>query len=164
MKIMSNFFNQDKCNYKDTDLIALSDAKLIPVSNVNDDMFVQEMLGQTIAFELLEKTIVAPCNGILEVMYPTGHAFAIRMHNGMGILVHVGIDTVNLKGKGFKVLAKQGQKVKAGQKILEVNQDIIKQHGYDPTTMLIITEPLNENEKVKFIDYGTVKRGQVINL
>lgn len=164
MKIMSNFFNQDKCNYKDTDLIALSDAKLIPVSNVNDDMFAQEMLGQTIAFELLEKTIVAPCNGILEVMYPTGHAFAIRMHNGMGILVHVGIDTVNLKGKGFKVLAKQGQKVKAGQKILEVNQDIIKQHGYDPTTMLIITEPLNENEKVKFIDYGTVKRGQVINL
>lgn len=164
MKIMSNFFNQDKCNYKDTDLIALSDAKLIPVSNVNDDMFAQEMLGQTIAFELLEKTIVAPCNGILEVMYPTGHAFAIRMHNGMGILVHVGIDTVNLKGKGFKVLAKQGQRVKAGQKILEVNQDVIKQHGYDPITMLIITEPLDENEKVKFIDYGTVKRGQVINL
>lgn len=164
MKLMSKLFNKEECNYNDTDIIALANAEMISPSEVNDEMFSQQMLGQTIAFKLQDKIVVAPCNGVLEVMYPTGHAFAIRMHNGMGILVHVGIDTVNLKGKGFKVLAKQGQQVKAGQKILEVNQEVIKQNGYDPTTMLIVTEPLHENEKIKIIDYGTVKRGQVISL
>lgn len=164
MKLMSKLFNKEENNYNDTDIIALANAEMISPSEVNDEMFAQEMLGQTIAFDLHDKTIVAPCNGVLEVMYPTGHAFAIRMHNGMGILVHVGIDTVNLKGKGFKVLAKQGQQVKAGQKILEVDKELIKQNGYDPTTMLIVTEPLHENEKIKVIDYEAVKRGQIINL
>lgn len=164
MKLMSKLFNKEENNYNDTDIVALANAEMITPSQVSDEMFAQEMLGQTIAFKLHDKTIVAPCNGVLEVMYPTGHAFAIRMHNGMGILVHVGIDTVNLKGKGFKVLAKQGQEVKAGQKMLEVNQAIIEQNGYDSTTMLIITEPLQEHEKIKYIEYGTVKRGQVINL
>lgn len=164
MKLMSKLFNKEENNYNDTDIIALANAEMISPSEVNDEMFAQEMLGQTIAFDLHDKTIVAPCNGALEVMYPTGHAFAIRMYNGMGILVHVGIDTVNLKGKGFKVLAKQGQQVKAGQKILEVDKELIKQNGYDPTTMLIVTEPLHENEEIKVIDYGAVKRGQIINL
>lgn len=164
MKFMSKIFDKRECEYADNEIIALADAEMIPAAEVNDEMFAQEMLGQTVAFRLQDKAVVAPCNGVLEVMFPTGHAFAIRMHNGMGILVHVGIDTVNLKGKGFKVLAKQGQQIKAGQKILEINQEIIKQHGYDPTTMLIVTEPLDENEKIKFIEYGAVKRGQVINL
>ena len=163
MKLFSKLLKKEEKIYSDNDIVALADAQIIPVSEVNDEMFAQEMLGQTIAFQLLDHTVVAPCNGKLEVLYPTGHAFAIRMNNGRGILVHIGINTVDLKGHGFKVYAKQGDNVKAGQKILDVDLSFIKEKGYDSTTMLIITEPL-ENEKLNFMDQGTVKRGQIINL
>lgn len=163
MKLLSKLLSKDVHEYGDNDIIALANATMIAAAEVSDAMFAEQMLGQTIAFVLEDKTIVAPCNGTLEVMYPTGHAFAIRMNNGMGILVHVGINTVNLQGNGFKVLAKQGDTVKAGQIILEVNLDLIKKSGYDSTTMMIVTEPLNENESVDYIDYGKVERGQIIN-
>ena len=163
MGLFSKIFNKEEMVYEDGDIVALANAEMIPASNVGDEMFAQEMLGQTIAFVLKDKTVVSPANGTLEVMYPTGHAFAVRMKNGMGILVHVGIDTVSLKGKGFKVFAKQGDNVKAGQKILEVDSETIRAAGYDPTTMLIITEPLEDGARISFTDYGEVNRGQKIN-
>ena len=96
-------------------------------------------------------------------MYPTGHAFAVRGNNGIGILVHVGINTVNLKGKGFKVHAKQGASVKAGQKLLTIQTDQIKEAGYDLTTMLIITEQVKEGERIQFTCQDSVEKGQIIN-
>ena len=164
MKLFRKAFNKEETEYADTSIVAIADAEMIPAKKVDDVMFAQEMLGQTIAFKLKSETIAAPCNGILEVMYPTGHAFAIRMQNGMGILIHVGINTVNLKGKGFKVLAKQGDHVRAGQKIVNINSAVIKENGYDSTTMLIVSEPLEENGNVNFIDFGMVKGGQIINM
>lgn len=149
--------------YNDTDIIALANADIIPVEEINDPVFSKELLGQTIAFNLLDETIVAPCNGVLEVMYPTGHAFGIRRPDGLEILVHVGINTVNLKGKGFKLYAKQGDTVKAGQKLLKVSAEWIRDEGYDLSTMLIITKQLKEGEKVKFTDKKHVTRGDIIN-
>lgn len=81
----------------------------------------------------------------------------------MGILVHVGINTVNLKGQGFKLYAKQGEEVKAGQKLLQIKREKIKEAGYDLTTMLIISEPINKDDKVEFSCINTVEKGQVIN-
>ena len=162
MGLFSSLKKEEK-QYKDTDIIALANADIIPTEEINDPVFSKEVLGQTIAFHLQDETIVAPCNGVLEVMYPTGHAFGIRRPDGLGILVHVGINTVNLKGKGFKVLAKQGETVKAGQKLLKVSAEWIRDEGYDLTTMLIITEQLHEGERVEFTDKKHVARGDIIN-
>ena len=96
-------------------------------------------------------------------MYPTGHAFGIRRPDGLGVLVHVGINTVNLNGKGFKLYAKQGETVKAGQKLIKVSTEWIRDEGYDLSTMLIITEPLNKDERIQFIDKKHVTRGEIIN-
>lgn len=156
-------FKKKEIQYDDTDIIALANADIIPVEEINDSVFSKELLGQTIAFNLLDETIVAPCNGVLEVMYPTGHAFGIRRPDGLEILVHIGINTVNLKGKGFKLYAKQGETVKAGQKLLKVSAEWIKDEGYDLSTMLIITKQLKEGEKVKFTDKKHVTRGDIIN-
>lgn len=156
-------FKKEERVYDDKDIIAMTDAKIVPVSEIKDPVFAKELLGQTIAFELYNDVIVAPCNGTLEVMYPTGHSFGIRRSDGMSILVHIGINTVNLKGKGFKVYAKQGEQVKAGQKLLRVDREYIKDEGYDLTTMLIITEQVNEGEKVQFTSETTVKKGDIIN-
>ncbi len=134
---------------------------MIEPQKINDKMFANEMLGKTVAFIPTSKEIYSPCDGTLEVMFPTGHAFAVRMKDGTGILVHVGINTVDLNGKGFKTFAKQGDKVKAGQKLLEVDFDLIKQEGYDTTTMLIITEPVDNKEYV-FSEFGPKAKYEII--
>lgn len=157
-----NIFSKKDRKYSDTSIVAIADANVVPVKEINDPVFAKENLGQTIAFDIKDNIIVSPCNGILEVMYPTGHAFAVRRNDGMGILVHVGINTVDLKGQGFKLYVKQGEKIKAGQKILKVDDKLIKKAGYDLTTMLIITEPVNK-EKVQFSCENKVKKGQIIN-
>lgn len=126
---------------------------MISPKEINDPMFAEEMMGQTIGFILSDGEVVAPAIGRLEVLFPTGHAFALRMNDGTRLLIHIGIDTVNLKGKGFKVLKKQGDRVKAGEIVVKVDLDTVKQAGYDATTMLIVTEPIHDGEKNNFIGF-----------
>lgn len=84
-------------------------------------MFAQEIMGQTIGFVPKNGLIVSPANGTLEVVFQTGHAFGVRMQDGTGLLVHIGINTVDMNGKGFKIFARQGDTVKAGQPIIFVD-------------------------------------------
>lgn len=121
---------------------------MISPKEINDPMFAEEMMGQTIGFILSDGEVVAPATGRLEVLFPTGHAFALRMNDGTRLLIHIGIDTVNLKGKGFKVLKKQGDRVKAGEIVVKVDLDTVKQAGYDAITMLIVTEPFMMEKKI----------------
>ena len=114
------------------------------------------------AFKLKDKEVYAPCNGTLEVLYPTGHAFAIRMKDNTGILVHIGINTVKLKGKGFTVFAKQGQEVKAGDKIVAVDLKTIKNAGLDDSVILIKTEEGSDPPVFKK-KIGEVKAGDIIS-
>lgn len=147
----------------DEDIVAIADGKLIDVHTVSDSVFAEEMMGKSTAFEYDKDkiTICSPANGTLAVMFPTGHAFGVIMTNGVELLVHIGIDTVNANGDGFKVLGKkQGDPVKAGDPIVEV--DLKKLRGnYDMPVMLIIT---NANDKqIEFIEPQNVTRGQIIN-
>lgn len=145
------FFKKRNKFYTDTDIISPVDGVMIPVTDVKDSVFAEQLMGQTIAIQPTDKTLtlVSPANGLLEVLYPTGHAYAIRMKNGLGLLVHIGIDTVELHGKGFKVLAKQGEMVKAGTPIVMVNFRELLKAGYEITTMVIVTENPNA-EKIIF--------------
>jgi PTS system glucose-specific IIA component len=148
-------------NTSDEDIVALADGELIDVSTVSDPVFAEEMMGKSIAFRYEGKTVLcSPANGTLGVLFPTGHAYGIVMNNGVELLVHCGIDTVNAKGDGFRLLdRKQGDPVKAGDPIVEV--DISKlSKTYDMSTMLIIT---NANGKeYEFIEPQHVTRGQQV--
>uniref|UniRef100_UPI003FF050AC PTS sugar transporter subunit IIA n=1 Tax=Holdemanella porci TaxID=2652276 RepID=UPI003FF050AC len=146
----------------DDAIITLGNGELIDVTTVSDAMFAEQVMGKTAAFKLTDKTVVSPANGTVEVAFETGHAFAVRMKDGTGILVHIGIDTVSLNGKGFKMLAKVGQEVKAGQPMVEVNWNTVNNAGLDASTMLIITEPV-EGKDYNFIDPLTVSDYQQIN-
>lgn len=145
---------------KDDEIVACANGKLIPIEEVSDPAFASKMMGDGIALELHEETICAPCNGSLDVAYPTGHAFGITRNDGVGMIIHIGVNTVESNGKGFKVLVKQGQTVKAGDPLVKVDLKALKEK-YDMTTMLIITDP-NEKE-ISFIDCTEVKKGQVIS-
>ena len=116
-------------NAADEDIVALADGQMIDVTTVSDPMFAEKMMGDSIAFsyEGDKVTICSPANGTLSAIFPTGHAFGVTMKNGVELLVHIGIDTVNSKGDGFKVLGKkQDQAVKAGDPIVEVDLKKLK--------------------------------------
>ncbi len=83
-----------KKEFNDDQIVSIVDGDMISPSEINDQMFSQEMMGKTIGFKLDGDTIVAPINGTLSVMYPTGHAFGIEQENGLSVLVHIGIDTL----------------------------------------------------------------------
>ena len=113
--------------------------KLIPLQEVNDQVFSSEMLGKGIAIYPEKQLIVAPADGTITVTYESGHAFGIRTDQGAEILIHIGIDTVNLNGEGFDCKVSQEQQVKKGDILGTFNIDGIKNAGYDPTVMIIIT-------------------------
>lgn len=161
MGLFSKFKKQDTPKYKNTDIVAVVNGEMIPPSQISDSVFAEEVMGKTVGFLPSDGNIVSPVNGKVEVMFPTGHAFAVRMADGTGIMVHIGVDTVELNGKGFKTLVKQDATVSAGQKIVEVDLDAVKAAGLDTVTMLIITEPVKE--QYDYIDYGSVTQGQIIN-
>lgn len=117
--------------------------RVIPVSQVKDDTFAEEILGMTVAIEPEEGTIKAPCDGEILNIYETGHAVCMVTKAGAEILIHVGIDTVKLNGRGFRKMVSDGMKVHAGDVLIEMDMEEVKEAGYERTTMMILT---NEDE------------------
>ena len=112
---------------------------VVETSEVADPTFASEMLGTTVAIEPENGTFVAPCDGEIVTMFPTGHAVAIQSPAGAEILIHIGIDTVKMEGAGFTKKVDQGAKVKKGDVLIEADLAEIKKAGYPTTTMMILT-------------------------
>jgi len=149
--------------HADDEIVAVADGEFLPAEKLSDPMFADQSMGQTVGIDPKNGIIVSPANGTLEMVFETGHAFSVRMKDGTGLLIHIGVDTVNLNGKGFKVLKKQGDTVKAGEAVVEADLKVIKEAGLSAQTMIVITEPAIEGQSAKFIDFGPVKAGQKIN-
>ncbi|QAA31018.1 beta-glucoside-specific PTS transporter subunit IIABC [Clostridium manihotivorum] len=114
-----------------------------PLAIVKDEAFASGALGKGIAIEPSEGKVVAPVDGVLTTMFPTGHALGITSESGAEILIHIGMDTVELNGKHFVVKAKQGDTVKKGQVLVEFDIQAIKAAGFAVTTPVIVTNSDN---------------------
>ena len=148
----------------DNVIVALANGKFIGPDEMKDAMFSQQTMGQTVAIEPSDGVICAPVNGTIEMIFPTAHAFGMRMPDGTGLLIHIGVDTVNLKGQGFTLLKKEGDDVKAGEPVVRVDLDVLKNAGYSPQTMIVITEPSEEGKIIEFAEFGKeVKRGEILS-
>lgn len=110
----------------------------VPIYTVNDPTFAEEMLGKGIAIRPSAGKVVAPCDATVDMMFDTGHAVSLVADCGAEILIHVGLDTVNLKGKHYTVHAKNGDKVKKGDLLIEFDAEAIAAEGYDTITPVII--------------------------
>lgn len=110
----------------------------VPLNQVKDPAFATGLIGKGIAIKPSQGRIVAPCNATVDMMFETGHAVSLISDFGAEILVHVGIDTVNLKGEHFTAHVKSGDKVKKGQLLLEFDLQAIKKAGYDTVTPVVI--------------------------
>lgn len=111
----------------------------IPLAEVADETFASEMLGATVAVEPADGKIVAPCDGEVSNIFETGHAVCITTEAGGELLLHIGIDTVKMDGKGFTKKVSDGDKVHAGDILVEADLEEIKNAGYQTTTMMILT-------------------------
>ncbi|MDU6340916.1 MAG: beta-glucoside-specific PTS transporter subunit IIABC [Clostridium sp.] len=116
---------------------------VLPLSEVKDEVFSQGLLGKGVAIEPKEGKVVAPVDGTLTTLFPTHHALGITSDKGAEILIHVGMDTVQLEGKCFTPKVKQGERVKAGQVLLEFDIKGIKEAGYHVTTPVIVSNSDN---------------------
>ena len=107
-------------------------------SEVNDPTFAEEMLGKGMAIKPSAGRVVAPCDANVDMMFETGHAVSLTTEGGVEMLIHVGIDTVNLQGKHYTVHCKAGDKVKKGQLLIEFDKDAIAGEGYDTITPVVV--------------------------
>lgn len=115
--------------------------EIVPINQVKDDTFAQEMVGKGVAIIPSDGKFYSPADGNLIALFPTGHAFCINSDDGAEILVHIGIDTVKLEGQHYTIHAKQGDTVKKGDLIVEVDLEGVKSAGYDVITPMIISNP-----------------------
>ena len=151
-------FFKNKINL-DNAYCAVSSGKIIPLENVKDEAFSSKALGEGVAIDIEDDYIVSPCNGIITMLYPTLHAFGISGDNGVEILIHIGVDTVNLKGRGFKKLVNAGDRVKAGEKIIKVDLYSLRNNNYDLTTMMLFP---GCDKKINFVTDGYAKAGKTV--
>lgn len=110
-----------------------------PLSEVNDPIFSQGVMGNGVAIDPAEGKVYAPFDGTVESLFKTKHAIGLKSENGVEVLIHLGIDTVNLEGKYFTAHIEQGQEVKCGDVLVEFDKDSIKNEGYDTIVPVIIT-------------------------
>ena len=118
----------------------------VPVSQVPDPTFAEELLGKGIAIEPTEGKVYAPCNATVDLMFETGHAVSLVADFGAEVLIHVGLETVSLKGKHFTVHAANGDKGKKGDLLIEFDLEAIKAEGFNTITPMRVCNSA---------DYGT---------
>lgn len=135
--------------------------EVVPVSQVNDPTFSEEMLGKGIAIRPAEGKVVAPCAATVDMMFETGHAVSLIADNGAEILIHVGLDTVSLKGKHYTVHAKNGDKVEKGQLLIEFDAAAIAADGFDTITPVVICNSA-DYKTVETVTGKTVAAGEAV--
>lgn len=142
------------------EFVAFLSGKLIPIEDVPDDMFASKMLGDGVAIEPTDNTVVSPVDGVITlVMDDSLHACGIKIGEDMELLIHIGVDTVAMNGDGFSSYVKAGDTVKAGDKLLGFDSEKIKAAGFIDTTMLVIVEN-GTGKDVKFLSNIDVKAGE----
>lgn len=125
---------------KDIQVIAPVSGYVKKIEEVDDPVFSEKMMGDGIAIQYTDGDVYAPMAGeITTVILPSCHAFGMKTTEGLELLVHVGLETVNLKGEGFKLLKQPNEQVEAGEKILEIDSQLLKEKGINMITPIIVT-------------------------
>ena len=167
---MGNFFkNLFKSKSKETAdevapkncLVAVADGDIIPLSEVPDPVFAEKMAGDGAAIMIKGDTVVAPADGELTLVFQTKHAFALKLSNGLELLVHIGVDTVSLNGEGFQQLVEAGKTVKAGTPIIKIDRDFILSKGLSLATPVLITN-VDAAKSITAVETGSVVAGKDI--
>ena len=146
---------------KELELVSPVKGKLISIKEVPDVTFSEEMVGKGVAVIPEENELCSPADGTITTVFPTLHAIGLTTKDGIDILLHIGLDTVNLQGEGFEVKVKEGDEVKAGDLLVVVDFEKVKQAGYKLETPVIICNP-DDCKKIIYVDPTSVNKGDAI--
>lgn len=140
---------------------AVVSGNLIAITEVKDDVFSKKMLGDGYAIKPSAGQVVAPLSGEITTLFPTKHAIGIKTPEGLEVLIHLGLDTVELKGAPFTVNVQKGQQVKAGQALATMDLKQITSKGYDDTCIVVYTN-MDVLKSVSAVEDKTVASGDVV--
>ena len=145
---------------KNQSIVSPADGDVIKLEEVEDEVFSTKMAGDGVAIIPRSNTFVAPVSGVVSKIFSTNHAFSIRTHNGLEVLVHIGLDTVELNGEGFKRLVEEGEKVSMGKPIIYAELELIKTFGKSVVTPIVINAEVPFSIVTK--NLHTVREGETL--
>ncbi|MGY3777963.1 beta-glucoside-specific PTS transporter subunit IIABC [Isobaculum melis] len=151
--------DKEVANQRTIELVSPVTGVVQSLSTLSDKTFANEVMGKGIAIEAEEDCIKSPINGKVNAVFPTKHAIGLVDENGVEILLHIGIDTVNLKGQYFDVAVKQGDTIQIGDTLLNFNQAAIKEAGYNATVIMIVTNSQTYLEVLPSKEAGEITNG-----
>lgn len=157
---MFNFFKKNK-KETGTQIQAAVNGEIMPITDVKDDVFSTKMLGDGYAIKPTDGQVYAPIAGEITTLFPTKHAIGIKTDKGLEILIHLGLDTVELKGAPFTVSVEKGDKVEAGQVLATMDLKEITEKGFDDSCIVVYTN-MDMLKSVSTIEKGTVQHGQTV--
>ena len=142
-------------------VLAPISGRAVPLADVPDEVFAEGMAGQGCAIvPEASGEAVAPVSGILVKLFEGGHAFGIATDGGIEMIVHLGLDTIELRGRGFERIATEGDRVEAGQPIVRFDLEEIRAGGYDPVTPVLVTN--DEDHPVTGVRSGEIQAGELL--
>ncbi|MDD3746794.1 MAG: PTS glucose transporter subunit IIA [Anaerostipes sp.] len=150
-----------KKSKEQNELYAPINGKLIGMEDVADPVFSQKMLGDGFAVVSNGDTICAPADARISMIFPSKHVVGLTFTDGMEIIIHIGINTVNEEGKGFEAFCKQGQKVKRGDPLIRIDRVYLEDKGYDLSIIVVFTNK-NTYKEVVFENVKEVIAGESI--
>src|SRR5262249_48799515 len=142
-------------------LLAPLDGWCMPLSEVPDTVFAEGMIGDGVAIDPVSGSVIAPCDGEITTVPAGGHAVSIRSAQGVDVLVHVGIDSVHLSGRGFESLVRVGQRVRAGEELIRFDLDVVARGAKSLVTPIVVT-PAEGLRIVRRHAPGRVRAGDVL--
>lgn len=135
------------------------DGNAAELETAPDEGFAGKMMGDGAVVEPTEDIVKAPVDATVSFVFPTKHAIGLQLEDGMEMLLHIGIDTVKLDGKGFEVLTEEGAKVKKGDALIKIDRDYIKLHAPSLVSPILCTD-LSDNQKIRIVKTGKIKAGE----
>lgn len=152
---------EEETKDNETVIYAPVEGELVDLTTIKDEVFSSLAMGNGVAISPVKGEVKAPFDGIITTFFPTGHAIGMEADNGAEILIHVGMDTVSLDGEGFVPQVKEGDRVKKGQLLLKFDMDVIKAHGLETITPVVLTNT-DDLQSVSPVKSGKVTEKDVI--
>ncbi|WP_313893578.1 PTS glucose transporter subunit IIA [Psychrobacillus sp.] len=149
---------------KNLEVLAPMNGEVIPLEDVPDPVFSQKMMGEGVAIMPTAGKVLAPMDGEIVLVSDTKHAVGIRAKDGTEILIHVGLETVSLRGEGFTVLVRVGDHVSVGQLLIEVNLEYIREHAKSIVTPIIITNGIDKEVQCSYTNAAIQGETVVMNI
>ena len=157
---LKSLVSEDKSSSGNIEIIAPLSGEIVNIEDVQDVVFAEKIVGDGIAIKPSGNKIVAPVDGTIGKIFETNHAFSIESDDGIELFVHFGIDTVELKGEGFKRIAEEGQSVKKGDVVIEFDLALLEEKAKSVLTPVVISN-MDEIKELNKLS-GTVTVGETV--